>query len=136
MKLYLKLSLLLALLTSLTSCDLQNDPSSYLQNPKKLLVLVKQCQMNPPVTQVEAERCKEIFYASNQVAQVITKIQAGPEQFGEHILRTEMQYAVQMQKIADSQANSPLVKQTKIEAEQTLRQINLYLAVVGLASPE
>lgn len=112
------------MLILLVSCDQHQDTSDYLQHPEHLLVLVRECQMNPPLTQEEAQKCKAVFYAGKEMATLVTEIQANPQQFGERMLRAQMQYAAQTSE--DKTA----------EAQQTLQKINHYLAVLGLASPE
>jgi len=111
----------LAMTLLLISCDKQND----LLNLNQLPTLVKQCQLNPPVTAEQNEKCRQIFDTAKKVNDVIEEIQRGPEEFGQRILQLQMQYATL--KTADK---------NKSEADEVRNKIQLDLAVLGLGSPE
>jgi hypothetical protein len=152
MKSCLQLAAFTLMCTLLTACD-KAGHSDYLQHPKELQVLVNQCQMNPPTSPEQALKCKDILYAAKEVLNLIDHMQSNPQQFGERLLRAQMQSAVLAQSLNDLdekikalqaqpgsdqqlQGLQDELHKQQAASQQILLQINHYLAVLGLGSPE
>lgn len=130
----------------LASCGQPEKDSAYLlSHPFVLQKAVQSCEAATSLSSAESDQCDNVMKTAQKFRAIIDEYQAGPEQFGQAILQTQMDIASTQQELTNLEkqlsASKEAALQEKITATQTKladlkQQAAEKLAVIGINSPE
>lgn len=141
------------LISVLMGCSEQHTYSYLMQHPAVLKNDLTDCQSSIQKTKEQAKQCEVVMNAAANVMTILNEQQQDPEKFGQRVLDMETQY--EQSKSALHQAQEALenlkknqaaaadiaAAQTKLDqqkqaCDEQLQEIKIFLAVIGINSPE
>ncbi len=130
----------------LASCGQPEKDSAYLlAHPFELQKAVLNCEKATSLSSAESDRCDDVMKTAQTFRAILDEYQAGPEQFGQAILQTQMDIASTQQELTNLEKQFSVSKEAALQEKITTMQTKLAdlkqqaaekLAVIGINSPE
>ena len=137
----------------LVGCDQKHTYSYYVEHPAVLKKAMTACEAKANKTAEEVTHCELVMRAANNIMQLLNAQQTNPELFGQQVLdaqATEVQLKLavdqaqlSLNKLQQDHASSSEISaaegkllNAKKDYQEQRQQVKVYMAVLGMGSPD